>query len=90
MISVSKRSVEKALSEIDRDGIARNKRSTVYCLPARGRHYAPKCVLHRAYFYEKGKRRKDLNGGPQTNKPLLKAGYKIKNCGCGNTCKISS
>jgi len=85
---VSKRDVKKALREIDRVGIYKRNRSKNYCLVEK-RHYPPKCVLHLAYFYATGKRLKKLWGGPQTNNPLRKAGFTIlRNCHCGNTCKI--
>ena len=44
MIAVSQENVEKALDEIDkggRFGVPRNRRSTQYCLVARGRHCPP-------------------------------------------------
>lgn len=88
MISVSKADVIKALREIDNQGISKANRSRLYCLVG-GKHYPPKEVLKRAYFYATGQRLKRLHGGPQTNAPLLDAGCEIRsNCRCGNTCKV--
>jgi hypothetical protein len=92
MIAVSQENVEKALDEIDKGGgfgVPRKRRSTQYCLVARGRHYPPKYVLVRAYTMQTGTKPQGLTGGPMTNIPLQDIGYTILLDNCGNTCNFS-
>ena len=73
--------VERALDQIDRNGISSKNRSTKYCLVARGRgHYPPKVVLSLASDTKVS----DLKGGPKTNKQLERLHYRINKCGCRN------
>lgn len=92
MMKISRQSVEQAMDEIDRVGIPANRRSTKFCLAARGLHYPPKCVLRLAYRFEYGEDLKRLSGGSETNAPLRDAGFDVLECPskCGNTCKTKS
>jgi hypothetical protein len=91
MISIKPEDVQQAMRDIDRLGILNRNRSRGYCVSKTGRppHYPPKEVLRRAYRIAHGKPLRKLHGGPQTNKPLEKAGFHVSNCVCGNTgCKF--
>ena len=77
---VSKEDVERALDQIDRDGVSRKQRSTRYCLVARNRHYPPKLVLSIA----SGIPLSEFGGGSPTNKKLQRLHYRIDRHGCGN------
>ena len=73
VIAVTKDSVERALDEIDSDsylGVPRKRKSTVYCLETRGRHYPPKYVLMRAHILQTGTKPIGLIGGSPSNAPL--------------------
>ena len=88
---VTKESVEKALDEIDSGGlhgVPKNRKSTVYCLETRGRHYPPKYVLLRARRIQ-GIKRHGFRGGPRTNIQLQNLGYVVIEDRCGNTCNFS-
>lgn len=88
---VTKESVEKALDEIDSGGlhgVPKNRKSTVYCLETRGRHYPPKYVLFRARKIQ-GIKRHGFSGGPRTNIQLQNLGYVVIEDRCGNTCNFS-
>ena len=94
VIFVTKENIEKALDEIDGNGpagVPRKRRSTIYCLDTRGRHYPPKYVLMRAYILQTGNKPHGLSGGHPTNSPLRNLGYTIReDCHCGNTCNFSN
>ena len=79
-IGPSSLDVERALNQIDRDGVPLRQRSTRYCLVARKRHYPPKLVLSIASGVSVSK----LHGGPPTNRPLEKLHYQIVLCGGRN------
>ena len=81
MLPVARHDVEKALDEIDRDGVPRKYCSRLYCIVARnGRHYPPKQVLRLAHRYANGSVLTTLRGGQQTNKPLQLLGYTVERC----------
>jgi hypothetical protein len=94
VIAVTKENVEQALDEIDGNGslgVPRKRKSTIYCLETRGRHYPPKYVLMRAHIIQTGTKPNGLIGGSPSNDPLRNLGYVIiENCGCGNTCNFSN
>jgi hypothetical protein len=77
---VTKENVEKALDEIDSGGshgVPKKRKSTIYCLETRGRHYPPKYVLFRARKIQ-GTKRHGFRGGPRTNNQLQNLGRVIK------------
>jgi hypothetical protein len=94
MIDITRENVEKALDEIDGNGslgVPSKRKSTTYCLDARGRHYPPKYVLMRAHILQTGIKPDGLIGGAPSNTPLRDLGYVILDgCGCGNTCNFSN
>lgn len=67
MDSISKEDVDRALDEIDRLGVPRMRKSTGYCLVARGRHYPPKYLLSLTYHLKTGKGHRPLRGGENIN-----------------------
>jgi hypothetical protein len=81
MLPIARHDVEKALDEIDRDGVPRKYCSRLYCVVARhGRHYPPKQVLRLAYRSRDGSILTDFRGGKQTNTPLQLLGYTVERC----------
>jgi len=81
MLPITEQDVEKALDEIDRDGVPASYRSRLYCLVARqGRHYPPKQVLRLAYRHGTGTELARAHGGEPTNGPLRELGYRIEQC----------
>lgn len=83
MIPISKKDVDKALDEIDRDGVPARRRSTGYCLEARGHHYPPKYVLSRTYHLKTGKGHPPLHGGERLN-AYLRPFYPVVSDNCRN------
>jgi hypothetical protein len=92
VISIQKSSVEKALDQIDRLKMPSNRRSHIFCLITRKRHYAPKYVLYLAHKIETGKPLKGLKGGPHTNDQLTALGYSVppKKCSLRPHCQDHS
>jgi hypothetical protein len=80
MPPISQQDVEKALEEIKRDGMCRNRRSTVYCLVAGERHYPPKQVLRLAHRHRYGTELARAHGGEPTNRPLRNLGFTVGEC----------
>jgi hypothetical protein len=81
MLPITQQDVEKALDEIDTDGVPRKYLSRLYCLVARqDRHYPPKQVLRLAYRHSTGTVLARSHGGEPTNKPLRELGYSIERC----------
>jgi hypothetical protein len=77
---VTKEAIDGALDKIDQEGIPPKRRSTRYCLVARGRHYPPKLVVGLACGLDPD----EHSGGDQTNDVLAKH-YPIVECGkCRN------
>ena len=65
-------------------GVPRKRKSTVYCLETRGRHYPPKYVLMRAHILQTGTKPIGLIGGSPSNAPLRNLEYVIReDCACG-------
>ena len=77
---MSPEDVEKALDGIERDGMPTNRRSTLYCLMARGRHYPPKQVLRLAHRHRFGAELAGAHGGERTNRPLRNLGFRVEKC----------
>jgi hypothetical protein len=80
MSAISQKDVEKALEEIERDGMPRNRLSTMYCLFSGGRHYPPKQVLRLAHRHRFGTELAGAHGGEPTNGPLRALGFKVEKC----------
>lgn len=74
-ITVPKDAIDRALDQIDREGIPPKRHSTGYCLEARNRHYPPKLVLGLAA----GLKPDEHSGGDETNR-ILKKHYPIVEC----------
>lgn len=85
--SVTKQEIEQALDEIDHGAIPRNRRSTGYCLVARGKHYPPTHVLRLIYKKNYINDNPDLarfSGGALARKRLEVHEYEILKHGCRN------
>ena len=84
MSSISKEDVDKALDEIDRDGLPAVHRSTRYCLVERGRHYPPKYVLSRTNRLKSSEPGPRLHGGEPVNIYFKKLGMTVIEHKCRN------
>jgi hypothetical protein len=80
MPPISQEDVEKALDEIECDGMPGNRRSAVYCLIARGNHYPPKQVLRLAHRHRYGAELEAAHGGERTNGTLRSLDFKVEKC----------
>jgi hypothetical protein len=71
-MALSRAHVDAVLDELNRQGIPGNRRSTGYCVVVEGRHYPPKYVVGRAYWFESGREwsSDDHYGGSTTNRFL--------------------
>ena len=79
--NITKEHLEKAIGEIDRDGVRKGRHSSTYDLIHNGKSYPPKLVLSIANRYANGTElySKDFEGGKDTPAfELMKAeGFKI-------------
>ncbi|MGC8726194.1 MAG: hypothetical protein ACP5RS_06435 [Thermoplasmata archaeon] len=78
--NITKNDVLKAVNEIDKTGIPKNRNSRKYELEYNGKRYPPKYVISIANKYVNGKELKPLefNGGKETNEFLNKLGFDIR------------
>jgi hypothetical protein len=79
---VSGQNVKAALKEIDggKNPMPSRRHSTDWCfIASNGRHYPPKYVLARAYFYKTGKQLKGFKASTYTRNPLIGFGT-VKKC----------
>lgn len=78
--NVTENDVLKALSEIDRYGVPRQRQSRKYNLIHQGKSYPPKYVLSLAYKHANGRELEphEFNGGDQTNSILTALNFEIK------------
>lgn len=79
---VTRTNVQRALQEIDRHGVPKNRRSTRFCLIHNGKHYPPKYVLALAVQHATGRslRPHEHSGGAETNSRLSKLGFTVEAC----------
>jgi hypothetical protein len=77
---LSKDHIERALQQIDSEGVPPGRDSRKYSLIANGRKYPPKYVLSLAAFYAYGRKLRsyEFSGGIETNKLLEKLGFTIE------------
>lgn len=86
---VTRTNVQRALNEIDRHGVPKNRRSTRFCLIHNGRHFPPKYVLALAVQHATGRSLKpdEHSGGAETNSRLRRLGFTVEAC---DQCHLSS
>ena len=77
---ITRKHVEKALAEIDRDGVPPRRGATGYALIANRRTYPPKYVLALAVTHATGSELplEELSGGEQKNTILRELGFTIE------------
>jgi hypothetical protein len=80
MAPIYQQDVEFALDQIELHGMPPIRRSTMYCLIARSRHYPPKEVLRLAHRHRHGKEPVRVHGGEPTNRPLQDLAFKVEMC----------
>ena len=83
--SIKASHVTDALHSIRRDGVAKGRGSTKFCLLRDGVHFPPKYVVAEAARRSLGRalRPDELSGGPQTNELLKGLGFDVVACPCG-------
>lgn len=77
---LSRDHIERALQQIDSEGVPPGRDSRKFSLIANGRRYPPKYVLSLASFYAYGRelRSDEFSGGIETNRLLEKLGFTIE------------
>lgn len=78
--NITRKAVIKAIHEIDKNGIPKNRLSTKYNIFFEGKQYPPKYVISLANRIENGVELKaeDFGGGHESNSFLMALGFDIK------------
>ena len=77
--NITRETVIRAMQEIDKDGVPKNRLSTKYNISFDGKQYPPKYVLSIANRIENGVELKaeDFGGGRESNSFLMALGFDI-------------
>lgn len=77
--NITSEHINKAIHEIEINGVPKNRKSHKYSLVSKGNHYPPKYVVALANKYANGRvlDSSEFNGGVETNDFLKELGFKV-------------